>query len=62
MAEWPILFMKRVVLLFPDHLSIAAFVLTLKLRNTEVNSMEQTVTATLIDTDIEVAKKIVALL
>lgn len=50
--------MKRVVLIFPDHLSIADFILTQKPQKAEVNSNEQTVTATLTVTDIEVAKQV----
>lgn len=50
--------MKRVVLLFPDHLSIADFVLSQKLRNPEINSQEQTVTGILTETDIQVAQAI----
>jgi hypothetical protein len=47
--------MKQVVLIFPDHLSIADYVLSQKVRNAEVNSDEQTVTATLTEMDIKVA-------
>lgn len=50
--------MKRVVLLFPDHLSIADFVLSQKLRNPEINSQEQTVTGILTEADIQVAQAI----
>jgi hypothetical protein len=50
--------MKKVVLRFPDHLSIADFVLAQKPKNAEVNSLEQTVIASLNDSDIEIAKEV----
>jgi hypothetical protein len=47
--------MNKVVLIFPDQSSIADFILSQSPGNAEVDSLEQSVTAALTPTDIEVA-------
>jgi hypothetical protein len=47
--------MKKVVLRFPSHLSIVNFVLSQKPTNAEVNSLEQTLIASLSKDDIKLA-------
>jgi hypothetical protein len=44
--------MKRVVLLFPDTPSIADFIMAERVTNAEVNSLEQTLIASMADKDV----------
>jgi hypothetical protein len=47
--------MKKVTLLFPDHLTIADYILSEKVRDANVDFSQQTLTAALTEQDIEVA-------
>lgn len=49
--------MKKVVLLFPDNISMAEFILAQKPTKVETNSIERSITAVLTDRQIEIACK-----
>jgi hypothetical protein len=44
--------MKRVVLLFPNITSMANFIISERINNAEVNSVEQTLVASMIDKQV----------
>jgi len=50
--------MQKVLLVFPDVTTMAEFVVKQQVNNAEVNSLEQTLVATIRDEQIEVAEKI----
>jgi hypothetical protein len=50
--------MNKVILIFPDQSSIADFIVSRSPASAEVDSLEQTVTAALTPTDIEVATEL----
>ena len=49
--------MKKVVLIFPDNISMAEFILSQKPSKVETNSIERSIVAVLTDKQIEVACK-----
>ena len=49
--------MKKVVLLFPDNISMAEFILSEKPSKVETNSIERSIDAVLTDKQIEIACK-----
>jgi hypothetical protein len=48
--------MKKVVLIFPDTLSMADFILTQRVSNAEVNSVSHTIVAPMTDKQIIIAE------
>jgi hypothetical protein len=50
--------MREVKLIFPDHSTLAEFVVKQKVNNAEVNSLEKAVTALMADDKIALAERI----